>query len=89
MIILAVRNGMAVLDGDASVCIGDVLIVRGAPGFEWARLRVVVEGPFPVARISRLQTGVSAEALVGMEAEPEGEPCPDGASAAASGEGLG
>jgi hypothetical protein len=59
------------------VRVGDVLSVHHA-GTPWARLVVIVEGPFPVVRISRLQTGITPEALVGMEAEQEGEPCPDG-----------
>jgi hypothetical protein len=75
--ILAVKLGLAVLNGDSTVCIGDVLSVHHA-GTPWARLVVIVEGPFPVVRISRLQTGITPEVLVGMEAEPEGEPCPNG-----------
>ncbi len=54
-----------VLDGVADALIpGDRLRVSGL-----ATLRIVRAGIFPVCQVTRLQTGASVGALVGMEAE--------------------
>jgi len=64
--ILAIRNGLAVLDGEIEVEVGTSLAVQGAAGLAIAQMRVLRAGPFPVARIFRVQAGVSCDALVGL-----------------------
>jgi hypothetical protein len=57
-----------VLDGSGdSLVPGDRLLVE-----DRATLRVHKVGLFPVCRVTRLQTGLGAEALVGLEAAGEG-----------------